>query len=885
MLAPVPSPGGNVIAFPSNPGTSFPAGGTPLQAIPGGGQQSAPGRPPLSVVDGGRASPTPTANSIPTRSFPPPVSSGAPAFIDLNLPSQILGTGKQAIDKAGANVRMLDAYARGNEADYIKAIQDFDVASGSDPFASKKVRDYYARNPDKDPRRQGIPGNLNPTNSQRGNSRFTPPGEFTPPFGEGTIQLRWSTTQGSSNEYTTSDTPVSLLQTQTEDSNPYKVYFLRLGSGTVIQLFAEPVMYTATFSFHPSGNPSQQRNPQEQPGTLQAPSPAAFPATGGAAALSPAISPSASPQAPGSPQQLQQPQSPQQFLPIPQLQPQAIPTALPSPTPSPAPSPLPRPGQSPSSQPGGSPSSQPGQSPQRSPYSQPGTNPGAQPRPGSRTDPGVIPVGVPAGSVPIRQPTINNDQLSQINPRPRPRPSQQERCNDPCLIDIKRQNDGQQFDLSQLLEFLRALLDLANQLLQGQQEIEQKLDEEPSEQEQPITIQVPIASCNGDGTAQIEQVTVTCWQEDADRLKLQFQELAAVKVSQCRSSRFTERSYNVLGGDDWFESTEVNDKPNRKFKPVEELGLFGFRSFYDDKKEQVTGNQQEQTAASITEFLVKNLATFYYKFGLNQLPTQVPKTLLSYSDGEKPQELHSYADYLGWIVQNIDALLGQFPIEIEIEDSDPLEAGNQVKKVEIPNVAEALTELYGLGISGATNANVAINFLTRLAAEIVATKNATLITQDYAKANASYLGYKANTPKRQIPYAFNPTKLDSLEGLLQEWSGEIVGWEEDDKNSVTDYLQRLMFASGIIKAAFFRGKKDLKQLEREIESITKENDKNYEEAFQAFLAMVNDPQNRFNRGDNPDPKIDKEPLSEAEKKQYAKDLLDKLRKLNPDSFK
>jgi hypothetical protein len=49
----------------------------------------------------------------------------------------------------------------------------------------------------------------------------------------------------------------------------------------------------------------------------------------------------------------------------------------------------------------------------------------------------------------------------------------------------------------------------------------------------------------------------------------------------------------------------------------------------------------------------------------------------------------------------------------------------------------------------------------RLASEVIATKNAALITQDYSKANAAFLGYKGNPARREIDYSFDPAKLGS----------------------------------------------------------------------------------------------------------------------------
>jgi hypothetical protein len=220
-----------------------------------------------------------------------------------------------------------------------------------------------------------------------------------------------------------------------------------------------------------------------------------------------------------------------------------------------------------------------------------------------------------------------------------------------------------------------------------------------------------------------------------------------------------------------------------------------------------------------------------------------------------------------WIVSQIDALVGQFPIEIEIEDADPLQAGKQYKKIELPNISEALAELFGLTISGTTNSDLAINFLMRLAAETIATKNAALITQDYAKANASFMGYRGNPKEREITYNFNPANLTDFSEFLKESKGKIMGWEEDDPESIVAFLQRIVFSAGIIKSVFFRDKRAMERLQKELDRITKSDSTDSDEKWREFIRFVNDPTSQFNFSDSkdyPTPELDNKPVIKNE---------------------
>jgi hypothetical protein len=179
----------------------------------------------------------------------------------------------------------------------------------------------------------------------------------------------------------------------------------------------------------------------------------------------------------------------------------------------------------------------------------------------------------------------------------------------------------------------------------------------------------------------------------------------------------------------------------------------------------------------------------------------------------------------------MDALMGQWPIDIEIEDDDPTQEGRQVKKLELPNIAETLAEIFGLAYKIDTTGDLTTEMMLRLIPEVIATKNSSLTTQDYVKANASYLGYRGNPVNRKVEYAFNVEQVDSLPGLLKTVTKNIQGWQEEDPDTVDAYLKRLMFAAGIIKAAFMMDGDNVRRLLDSVDGIFRdelENDNDWE---------------------------------------------------------
>jgi hypothetical protein len=302
------------------------------------------------------------------------------------------------------------------------------------------------------------------------------------------------------------------------------------------------------------------------------------------------------------------------------------------------------------------------------------------------------------------------------------------------------------------------------------------------------------------------------------------------------------------------ECTDAKDNTERLLKELKEI-----------KKVLGTGKLEKalNAAVGIGDDSITTIVNLIAKrLGTSAYPIEVPQSLLQ-GLGDGTQKMESNAEFLHWLTYQIDSLVGQFPIDIEVKDIDPLKEGDQKKTIQLPNISEAIAEMYGLTIKSSVNQEVELNMLLRLAAETIATKNAAIVAQDYSRANATFLGYKANYKPRELQYNFDFTgaSLDPrskepivLEKLLKTVKGYVQGWEIADKETVVGFLQKLMFSAGIIKAVFFRGKGQQKELNREISAMTADESAQ-EDKFAAFIKEINDPNSRFNRNAQDKPEI------------------------------
>lgn len=243
------------------------------------------------------------------------------------------------------------------------------------------------------------------------------------------------------------------------------------------------------------------------------------------------------------------------------------------------------------------------------------------------------------------------------------------------------------------------------------------------------------------------------------------------------------------------------------------------------------------------------------RLGAYSYPVNTPRWLVT-NQGEATVAHQSLTDFLLWTVQQIDALAGEFPIKVEIEDTDPTQEGNQTKSVSLPNIAETLAEIYGLSAKTAIDSDLHTSFLMRIAVETMAAKTAALIAQDYASANASYLGYKGNEVQRDVQYAFNPEGTESIEDILRASTYRVKGWRNEDRDNVADYLQRIMFVNGLLKSVFFRNKTDIDRVIAGLKDFVPGSGGTQDQEWDKFLRYVRNPDSAMNSGFPVKPDID-----------------------------
>lgn len=198
-------------------------------------------------------------------------------------------------------------------------------------------------------------------------------------------------------------------------------------------------------------------------------------------------------------------------------------------------------------------------------------------------------------------------------------------------------------------------------------------------------------------------------------------------------------------------------------------------------------------------------------------PITVPKLLSA--DNTEEEDLENLPQTIVWFAKQFDAVSGQYPIKIQIEDTDPITNGDQSQTISLPNQAEAIAEMFGLAYESNMNCELAVNMLFRLIPEVVAAKNSSMITQDYAQALTNWMGFRTKSIARKIDSNFNPLRADSMADFLKPSKYEVQGIEDDDPHTLVEWIQQIKYAVALMKASVFRSPEEAENLLGEMKTV------------------------------------------------------------------
>ncbi|WP_155823746.1 hypothetical protein [Gloeocapsa sp. PCC 7428] len=213
---------------------------------------------------------------------------------------------------------------------------------------------------------------------------------------------------------------------------------------------------------------------------------------------------------------------------------------------------------------------------------------------------------------------------------------------------------------------------------------------------------------------------------------------------------------------------------------------------------------------SLVKLLIKKIDKLSEIVGVDDYPVKLPKSLITKTEGfpgnlipDGEDEIASLTRLQTWYFERFDEIMGQWEIPIEIKDSDPSTPGDQPKGVKLPNMAEAIAEIFTLNFQSYINTETILNIAVRNLIETGTDKQQNFVTYKLLQSLTDWVGFKQKDIKLEMPLSFNPGKT-KFDELLQETKVKVNCVEFDDKFGLEADLMRFREAAAILQAVYKR---------------------------------------------------------------------------------
>ncbi|MEL7406336.1 MAG: hypothetical protein AAFN00_05160 [Cyanobacteria bacterium J06558_2] len=298
-----------------------------------------------------------------------------------------------------------------------------------------------------------------------------------------------------------------------------------------------------------------------------------------------------------------------------------------------------------------------------------------------------------------------------------------------------------------------------------------------------------------------------------------------------------EKMYEILGGDNWEEGK--NGEVSMEVNPESLINTTG-KALYEEESSKVNNVK----VSSLLELITAYSAVDFYRSGHHRLPIRTLQSLLNTEGGNQEIKIYDAISFQEWLVKQIDALVGEFPLKLNFKTTD---AENKEVETEIclENISEALAEFLPLILGTAEDTDLLIQIGMKNLIENSKGTNTSARIYDYVVANAAFLGYRGNEVEREIDLTFTP-KSANMTSAMKSSKGKYVGWEMEDKDTLIETVKRTLIATEIVKAALFIPFTPGDSITGDAIKETEQKDsETNDEKWEQFKTRVNHPSGRY----------------------------------------
>lgn len=213
------------------------------------------------------------------------------------------------------------------------------------------------------------------------------------------------------------------------------------------------------------------------------------------------------------------------------------------------------------------------------------------------------------------------------------------------------------------------------------------------------------------------------------------------------------------------------------------------------------------------------------RIGSDLFPATFPARLTGDNPGNVT--LNNLAEMFKQQVIYSDELLGQYPVKIKIEDTDPTQSGNQSQTLEFQNTSEILAESFGAMMNVSIDTQILVQLATKALIELGVTRRQLHTTQSMLDALCQHVGFTSEEKTEDVPFTFTvPQSNDinnfKLEDFCKESTQKIDVIRYKGKTTIAETEAIVRHMHGIVKAAFWRGvAKDAVDVAGAIKNIVK----------------------------------------------------------------